>query len=156
MDDGKLTALTLLDVFAALDTIDHTVLLKRLDNWFGMSGEALAWFKLYLTGRSQAIKLGRLSVHKIWSHFQNPERVVPGPLLFTRHTTSLSSFTGHSTTLYFSADDSRLYVSLSSGDSTAPVNDLQSCLASVQSWMFMNKLKLNLIKTEFLLIVNER
>ena len=39
------------------DTIDHTILLRRLGNWFGVSGQALDWFKSYFTGRSQRIKL---------------------------------------------------------------------------------------------------
>ena len=56
------TALTLLDLSAAFDTIDHTILLRRLGNWFGVSGKALDWLKSYLTGRRQRIKLGdRLS-----------------------------------------------------------------------------------------------
>ena len=54
------------------------------------------------------------------------------------------------------ADDSQLYVSFASGDSAAAQNGLQSCLASVQSWVSTNKLKLNPDKTEFLLIGNER
>ena len=54
------------------------------------------------------------------------------------------------------ADDSPLYVSFASGDSAAALNGLQSCLASVQSWMSTNQLKLNPDKTEFLLIGNER
>ena len=37
MDDGKVTALTLLDLSAAFDTIEHTIPLRRLGNWF--SGE---------------------------------------------------------------------------------------------------------------------
>ena len=58
MDDGRVTALTLLDLSAAFDTIDHTILLSRLGDWFGVSGKALDWFKSYLTGGSQRIKLG--------------------------------------------------------------------------------------------------
>ena len=58
MDDGRVTALTRLDLSAAFDPIDHTILLSRLGNWFGVSGKALDWFKSYLTGRSQRIKLG--------------------------------------------------------------------------------------------------
>ena len=52
------------------------------------------------------------------------------------------------------ADDSQLYVSFASGDSTVAVNGLQSCLAFVQSWVSTNKLKLNPHITEFLLIGN--
>ena len=58
MDDGEVTALTLLDLSAAFDATDHTILLRRLGDWFGVSGKALDWFKSYLTGRSQRIKLG--------------------------------------------------------------------------------------------------
>ena len=54
------------------------------------------------------------------------------------------------------ADDNQLSVSCASGDYAAALNVLQSCLASVQSWMSTNILKLNPDKTEFLLIGNER
>ena len=42
-----------------------------------------------------------------------------------------------------------------SGDSAEAPEGLQSCLASVQSWMSLNKLKLNPDKAEYLLIGNE-
>ena len=47
MDNGKVTAFTLLDLSAALDTIDHLMLLQRLPRHFGISGPALQWFKSY-------------------------------------------------------------------------------------------------------------
>ena len=46
--------------------------------------------------------------------------------------------------------------SFASGDTAAALNGLQSCLASVQAWMSMNKLKVNPDKTEFLLIENKQ
>ena len=58
MDDSRVTALTLLDLSSVFDRMDHTILLRRLGNWFGVSGKELDWFKSYLTGRSQRIKLG--------------------------------------------------------------------------------------------------
>ena len=57
LDAGKVTALTLLDIAAAFDTIDHTFLLRRLDDWFGVPGKAFDWSKSYLTGRCQRIRL---------------------------------------------------------------------------------------------------
>ena len=157
MDVGKVTPLTLLDLSAPFDTIDHTILLSRLDDWFGVTGKALSWFKLYLTGRCQRIKLGDCLSSKADLKFGVPQGSVLGPLLFTLYTTPLSSMTfEHAIPHHLYADDSQLYVSFASGDSAAALNGLQSCLASAQSWMSTNKLKLNPDKTEFLLIAKER
>ena len=42
----------------ALVSIDHDVLVKRLDNYFGFSAIVLDWFKSFLSGRSQCVILG--------------------------------------------------------------------------------------------------
>ncbi len=54
-DRGCISLLVLLDLNAAFDTIDHNVLLNRLENFVGISGSALAWFKLYLSDRHQFV-----------------------------------------------------------------------------------------------------
>ena len=133
MDAGKVTALTLLDPSAAFDTIDHTILLSRLDDWFGVTGKALKWFKSYLTGRCQRIKLGDCLSSKADLKFGVPHGSVLGPLLFTLYTTPLINMIfEHAIPHHFYADDSQLYVSFASGDSAATLKGLQSCLASVQ------------------------
>ena len=134
MDDSMVTALTLLDLSAAFDTIDHTILLSRLGNWFGVSKNALDWFKSYLTGRSQRIKLGNCLSSRSDLSFGVPQGSVLGLPLFTLYTTPRSSLiSAHAIPHDLYADDSQLYVSFSSGDSAAALNGLQSCLASVQS-----------------------
>ena len=51
-DNGQMSALCLLDLTAAFDTVDHELLLARLERTFGVLGRVLAWFKSYLTGRT--------------------------------------------------------------------------------------------------------
>lgn len=157
MDDGKVTALTLLDLSAAFDTIDHSILLGRLQDWVGATGVALDWLRSYLTGRCQRIKLGECLSPKVDLPFGVPQGSVLGPLLFTIYTSPLSQvISRHGILHHFYADDSQLYVSFSSSNSAVSLNNLKSCLDSVQLWMSANKLKLNPDKTEFLLIGHER
>ena len=83
MDAGKVTALTFLDLSAAFDTIDHTILLRRLDDCFWVTGKALDLFESYLTGRCQRISLRDCLSSKADPKFGVPQGSVLGPLLIT-------------------------------------------------------------------------
>jgi len=55
MEQKRVTLLVLLDLSAAFDTVEHEVLLRRMESSFGLSGTALQWFGSCLEGRSQRI-----------------------------------------------------------------------------------------------------
>ena len=110
-----LTALVLLDLSAAFDTIDHDTLIDCLTSWFSVGSTVLGWFTSYLKGRCQVTKVGStLSEHQdlIYGVPQGP---APGPLLFSLYTTPLSKFTGShfGIKFYFYADDTVIRPSLS-------------------------------------------
>ena len=131
--------------------------LEKTWRWVWVTGKALDWFKSYLTGRCQRFRLGDCLSSKSDLKFGVPQGSILGPLLFVLYTSPLSSMiSGHTIPHHLYADDSQLYISVPSENSVAALNGLQSCLASVQSWMSTNKLKLNPDNTEFLLIGTER
>ena len=55
IDNKNISILVLLDLSAAFDTIDHEVLLSRLEKRYGIKGTTLKWFRSYLTDRSQSV-----------------------------------------------------------------------------------------------------
>ncbi len=57
-DRGYISLLVLLDLSAAFDTIDHNILLNRLEKFVGISVSALAWFKLYFSCVHECVSLG--------------------------------------------------------------------------------------------------
>ena len=57
LDSGKLALLSLLDLSAAFDSVDHDTLLQRLQTSYGLRGNIIAWFTSYLTGRTQYVRI---------------------------------------------------------------------------------------------------
>ena len=91
MAKGSVTALTLLDLFAAFDTIDHAILLDRLNVYYGISELALGWFRSYLSGRTHSVKIGSTLSHPASLQYGVPQGSVLGPILFSLYTNPISS-----------------------------------------------------------------
>ena len=149
----KVSALILLDLSAAFDTIDHNILLTRLQSNFGISGTALSLLSSYLTNRSQSVLIGNHSSSSSPLLTGVPQGSVLGPLLFCLYTSPLSHIFSNSPVSYhLYADDTQLYISFSSSDSAYNLTVLSSTLDSVYSWFTLNRLSVNPSKTEFLLV----
>jgi len=80
VDDGDVAALVLLDLSAAFDTVDHSILCKRLQLTFGLDGQVLAWFRFYLHGRLQYVRRGMLKSLSVLLVCGVPQGSVMGPV----------------------------------------------------------------------------
>ena len=151
---GEATALVLLDLSAAFDTIDHSTLLSCLLDSFCVGGSALTWLSSYLTEHFQSVKIGSTLSDLQEFLFGVPQGSVLGPLLFSLYTSPLSTLIGKhkGVKFHFYADDSQLYVHLSHMNASAAFDKLNRCLHNVKEWMSASKLKLNPDKTEFILL----
>ena len=153
MENKRVSALILLDLSAAFDTVDHNILLSRLSLNFGITSSALSLLTSYLSDRTQSVHIGSNSSPSSLLRTGVPQGSVLGPLLFTLYTTPLS-YLLHKTNVSYHmyADDTQLCYSFSASDSASTLAFLSTILDSVHNWLSSNYLTLNPSKTEFLLI----
>lgn len=152
MSKQQLTGLCMLDLSAAFDTIDHSILLERLSTWFGIRGSVLSWFTSYLIDRTQSVKVHEYSSSPSDLKYGVPQGSVLGPILFNMYTTPLSSLiSSHSLDHELFADDSQMYTCFKANSYSDAASCLQQTFQSVSAWMSANFLALNPSKTEFML-----
>src|SRR6218665_1925990 len=108
----QVSCLCLLDISAAFDTIDHTILSNRLSSTFGISGIALSWIKSYLSSRSFTVNAAGYTYNPQTLTCGVPQGSVLGPLLFILYTVPLSKLIPASSAVHhLCADDTQLFIS---------------------------------------------
>ena len=120
MDKQRVTLLVLLDLSASFGTVNHQVLLKRLES------------KSYLDGRSQRICVEGCYSKKFRLQHGVPQGSCLGPLLFTIYASKLFQIVkAHLSDVRAYADDTQLYLSSNAGsedNQTEAVDAAQECI----------------------------
>ena len=156
LDSGSGAVLLMLDLSAAFDTIDHGILLSRLNSLYGISGDALDWFKSYLSNRVQRVIIGDTVSECKGLNFGVPQGSVLGPKIYCMYTKPISDIiAGHGLSHHCYADDTQLYIAIEhSANLHSELLRMERCVADIRNWMRHNMLKLNDDKTELIVFAS--
>ena len=157
-DQKSCTVMMMLDLSAAFDTVDHQLLIKILKHEIGLRGTVLDWFKSFLIGRSQRIRLGSTLSEEIIIKFGVPQGSVLGPVLFNIYIRSIYVYVQKlGFTIHGYADDHQVLLSFKPLDqSIVLVYGLMYCFEQIKLWMNRYYLQLNDSKTEFIIFGSNR
>ena len=149
MDVGKINCVVFLDIRKAFDSINHEILLNKMNLNFGISGNALKWFDSYIKDREQqCIVNGQLSFSKKIICGVPPGSIL-GPLLFLLYINDMPDSLNNTTPSLY-ADDSEIYAS--SDNSSDLISKLNEDLKNLSWWMRKNKLQIHPTKSKYMFI----
>ena len=143
LDNKKKSMAVYIDLKKAFDTVNHKILLRKLEN-YGIRGHALEWFKSYLSERRQYISSGKAETELSDIEFGVPQGSNLGPLLFLIYINDLPQCLKNGQATLF-ADDTTIYNTAE--NATQMVEKMNEDLQSLVEWFRANKLTLNANKT---------
>ena len=142
----------LLDLSIAFDTVDHLILLDRLENIVGIRGQALSWFRSYPSDKYLFVNFNNFNSHQSRVRYGVPQGSVLGPLLFSRYMLPLGQIIHkHDINFHCYADDTQLYQSVKP-DEIIQLSKMEACLLDIKEWMTQNFLLLKSNKTEIMVV----
>ena len=100
----------MLHLSAATDTIDHQILLNRLEYSTGVTKDALLWFQSYLIDRTQCVAIGSVQSDDVKLRFGVPHGLVLGPKLYCIFAKPVGEICRrHEMSYHTYADDTQVY-----------------------------------------------
>eukprot|EP00112_Aurelia_sp_Birch-Aquarium-sp1_P020798 Seg5439.2 transcript_id=Seg5439.2/GoldUCD/mRNA.D3Y31 product="putative RNA-directed DNA polymerase from transposon BS" pseudo=true protein_id=Seg5439.2/GoldUCD/D3Y31 len=142
MDHGKLTGAVFVDLQKAFDTVEHSIILKKLP-YYGISGAELSWVKSYLKDRYQFVQCGNSKSSWQLVKYGVPQGSILGPLLFLVQINDLTNVV-KKCNIQMYADDTAIYMSHKNISEVEEA--LTTDMANIARWLENNRLIINLKK----------
>ena len=146
IDKGKYGCGIFIDLRKAFDTVNHGILLKKLEH-YGIRDNMLDWFQSYLSYRRQYVDINGKSSDLLDITCGVPQGSVLGPLLFLIYINDLPNIS-KILNFYLFADNTNIYYESSSLDNLE--RTVNSELNKLFLWLNVNRLSLNIDKTNFI------
>ena len=154
MDQKKLSAIILLDMSKAFDSISHKILLAKLQD-VGASHSTIQWFRSYLNERRQVVKITSAVSEPLSLVSGVPQGSILGLLLFNIYTNDLST-APKKCSIDCYVDDTKLLLTFSLNEKQSAVEDVNEDLTFVRNWCFDNYLLMNPTKTKLMVFEDRR
>ena len=152
VDNKKCTIGVFIDLKKAFDTIDHKLLLTKLEH-YGIRGVAYDWIKSYLCERKQYVSVNSCNSEDMNVVCGVPQGSILGPKLFILYVNDIANVSSLLRFVLF-ADDTNII--LSGDDAKEISNTLSIELDKLNSWFAVNKLSLNVSKTNYMIFGNKK
>ena len=152
LENGDIAIGVFLDFSKAFDTVDHEILLKKLDI-YGVRGKTKEWFSDYLSNRKQYVTYCGFKSNSKTITCGVPQGSILGPLLFLLYINDLAAVSNELFSILF-ADDSNMFII--GKDINVLCDQMNIALKNVQEWLFCNKLSLNVLKTHYMIFTAKR
>ncbi len=141
---------------SAFDTIDHSILLHRLEKLVGIQGVALQWLASYLKDRTFSVSIGKFSSSSAPLSCGVPQGSILGSLLFSLYMLPLGAiFKKYKISYHCYADDIQFYLPAKT-DSSDSLDVLYNWFEEIKGWMANNFLQLIESKSEILILGHSR
>ena len=160
MDLQCVTPLVAIDLSAAFDTMNHSIMISVLERRFGITNNALKWFHEYLSDRSIAVEINGTISSELALPFSVPQGSCAGPVLFNLYISTLYQTLqdqGSRSEVIGYADDTSVYKSYPADiaeKESVTVEGLEVDIELTKKWMAENRLKMNETKTEYIVFGN--
>ena len=147
VDERKYTAGLFLDLSKAFDTVNHSILLGKLEH-YGIRGLTLEWVKSSLCNRLQYVEFNGISSSYKEILCGVPQGSVPGPLFFLIYINHICHLSNLYDLVLF-ADDTNLF--FSHNDIQTLTHTINSEMLELSDWFKANKLSLNVKKSNYVI-----
>ena len=147
IENKKYGYVVFIDLKKAFDTVNHDILIQKLEH-YGIRNNRLKWFQSYLNNRKQYVYVNGQSSELMDIKSGVPQGSVLGPLLFLIYINDLPNIS-KKLKLFLFADDTNIYHeddNLRNFEKT-----LNQELKKLNQWLCVNRLALNVNKTNFVL-----